>query len=677
MSQSAGKNRLIDETSPYLLQHKDNPVHWFAWGEDAFAEAKQMNRPILLSIGYAACHWCHVMAHESFEDHDIAELMNTLFINIKVDREEFPDVDKIYMDALHAFGERGGWPLTMFLEPDGTPIWGGTYFPKTTRYGRPGFDHVLKSVANAWTNNQDKISANKQKVLAALTPENFKASGVSISNDDMRHAATAIVRMTDKEHGGLTGAPKFPQTTVYEFLWRQFLKTGDQNMENAVIVTLENMCNGGIYDHLAGGFSRYSVDEFWLVPHFEKMLYDSALLVDLLILVDKRQKSSLFRSRIKQTINWMLDELMTNKGALGASLDADSEGEEGRFYVWDDEELKQVIPEVNQKEFFSYYRIRSGGNWEGKTILNRLGIDTNKPDMEKIEDTKSLLMKRRKARVRPGTDDKVLVDWNSLAIHALTNASQYLNDIDLLTTAESIYRSMLKVTRRNGQLFHAFRQAKTTNRATAEDFANLIKAALRLFEVTRSDKYLKDAEDFQNEMDENFHDPSTGTYFFSSKDSSLLIARSRYFHDDATPNANGTTLTNLSKLYMHTGNETYRSIAERLMEGMSGNIANATLAHCGALRGILDFMDPVHATIITKDHETDADELIKCLDLQPIPIVTSVITTTDHLPDNHPAKGKQAIDGQTTLYLCQGQTCLAPITDYRDISETLKTLIEN
>ena len=365
-------NRLGRETSPYLLQHQENPVHWWAWGPEALAEAKRTGKPILLSVGYAACHWCHVMAHESFEDGETAEVMNDLFVNIKVDREERPDVDAIYMSALHELGEQGGWPLTMFLTSDAEPFWGGTYFPKDARYGRPAFTHVLKEIARIYRDEQDKVRQNATALKQALAPKFEPGPGAIPGDAALEDLARRLLQLVDPTHGGIRGAPKFPQPQFFTFLWRAGLRYGLPNPIEAVTLTLTHIAQGGIYDHLGGGFARYSVDERWLVPHFEKMLYDNALLLELMTEAWRETGDPLFAIRASETIDWLMREMVTEGGGFASSLDADSEGEEGKFYVWSLAEIEEVLGAEDAKLFAEIYDVTPGGNFEDHTILNRI-----------------------------------------------------------------------------------------------------------------------------------------------------------------------------------------------------------------------------------------------------------------------------------------------------------------
>ena len=379
------QNRLAHETSPYLLQHKDNPVEWWAWGPEALAEAKRSNKPILLSVGYAACHWCHVMAHESFEDDATARVMNELFVNIKVDREERPDIDQIYMSALHHLGEHGGWPLTMFLTPEGEPIWGGTYFPKSSRYGKPAFVDVLREIARLFREEPQKIEHNRSALMERLAAAARPAGSVTIGAAELDNAARQLGGLIDPVNGGTRGAPKFPQAALFELLWRAGQRSPHPNPPPqagegregaryfaAVEITLDHICEGGIYDHLGGGFSRYSVDERWLVPHFEKMLYDNAQLLELLAIAHRRNGKALYRQRAHETVEWLKREMTTGEGAFAASLDADSEGEEGKFYVWSYDEVLKTLGTEDGEFFAQHYDVTPAGNFEGHNILNRL-----------------------------------------------------------------------------------------------------------------------------------------------------------------------------------------------------------------------------------------------------------------------------------------------------------------
>ena len=434
-------NRLSEASSPYLLQHKHNPVDWWSWGPEALAEAKASNRPILLSVGYAACHWCHVMAHESFEDETTAQVMNELFVNIKVDREERPDIDQIYMTALHLLGEQGGWPLTMFLTPQAEPVWGGTYFPKDARFGRPAFVDVLREVARLFREEPSRIEQNRAALLSRLADKARPVGRVTIGVKELNAAAMQAGNMFDSINGGLRGAPKFPQPAILEMLWRAGLRTNDVRFFETVEHTLERMCEGGIYDHLGGGFSRYSVDEKWLVPHFEKMLYDNAQLLELLALAWQHKGNALFAQRARETVAWLKREMTTGEGAFSASLDADSEGEEGKFYVWSKSEIIDLLGSDNGEFFAGHYDVTDAGNFEGHNIMNRLkNVPRSEADETRLSALRATLLRARSGRVRPELDDKVLADWNGLMIAALVNASIILDEPDWFAHGQACVR---------------------------------------------------------------------------------------------------------------------------------------------------------------------------------------------------------------------------------------------
>jgi uncharacterized protein len=460
------ENRLAGETSPYLLQHKTNPVDWWPWGPAALAEAKKTGKPILLSIGYAACHWCHVMAYESFEDEQVAAVMNELFVNIKVDREERPDVDQIYMAALHHLGEQGGWPLTMFLTTDGEPVWGGTYFPKTSQYGRPGFVDLLKEIARLFRDEPERINHNRTGLMAALAAKPPAAGRASVGTAELDGAAAGIARAFDHVNGGLGRAPKFPQCAMLEMLWRAGQRRRDSRFFDLVELTLEHICEGGIYDHLGGGFSRYSVDEKWLVPHFEKMLYDNAQLLELLALCYQRSGKSLFLHRAQETVGWLVREMTTAEGGFSASLDADSEGHEGKFYVWSRDEIDAVLGPEDGACFAECYDVTPAGNFEGKNILNRLrflqGTDGSRSfpspahnlaaEEPRLVALRNKLLDARAHRIRPGLDDKVLADWNGLMIAALANAGPALNQPAWVASASRAFAFVEKHMTRDDRL---------------------------------------------------------------------------------------------------------------------------------------------------------------------------------------------------------------------------------
>jgi hypothetical protein len=659
-------NLLAREQSPYLLQHKDNPVAWMPWGAEAFSRAVREDKPILLSIGYAACHWCHVMAHESFEDSAVAELMNRDFINIKVDREERPEVDKLYMEALHRLGEQGGWPLTMFLRPDGAPFWGGTYFPPEPRFGRPSFRQVLTEISRIWRHERSKADLNSTAILKSLQIQPPLRSEAMITPEALDATARTLVAATDMQHGGLRGAPKFPQTSVYDFLWRHFLRTGDRASRDAVIVTLNNLCQGGIYDHLAGGFARYSVDHRWLVPHFEKMLYDNALIVSLLSRVAAHEENGLFRNRIEETVTWLVTEMRTQARTFAASYDADSEGEEGRYYVWDHEDVLEILPKASADLFCRVYDVTRQGNWEGKNILNRLNAQaTLSPEIEDtLASCRRLLLEKRRERIPPGFDDKSLADWNGLAIAAIAEAAMLTQNPAWLGSAEEAFASLLNQHWSSGSLFHSYRNGELRNLATSDGYANLAAAALNLYTATGKDSYLTKARDLVSSAIAQLWDDSRGGFFFAPRQTPELIVRSLHAHDDATPNANATMLVNFTRLYHLTGNDDDRKYAETLIRNFGKDAAGNPFAFASFLSAVTFHLEPLQAVIIGDANGPQELELRRAVLQLPVlqPILQYVPAGTD-LPPNHPAHGKTQKESSATLYLCLGTRCALPVID--------------
>jgi uncharacterized protein YyaL (SSP411 family) len=669
-------NLLGGETSPYLLQHKDNPVHWRPWGAAALKEARHANKPILLSVGYAACHWCHVMAHESFEDEATAAVMNDLFVNIKVDREERPDVDAIYMAALHQLGEQGGWPLTMFLTPDGEPFWGGTYFPPQDRYGRPAFVSVLNTVARVYRDEHEKVRNNAEALKQALKPKPPKSGGGATLNDmTLSDLARRFVGAVDPLQGGLRGAPKFPQTQFFEFLWRAGLRYGLSNPRDAVNLTLTHIAQGGIYDHLGGGYSRYSVDERWLVPHFEKMLYDNALLVDLMTESWREGKSPLFAQRIAETIDWLKREMVTEDGAFAASLDADSEGVEGKFYVWSLAEVTDVLGTDDAKLFAAIYGVTEAGNFEGHNILNRLGaIDMRDDDTEaRLAAMRAKLLDRRAGRVRPGFDDKILADWNGLMIAAVANAACAFDRADWLSLAETAFTFVRTQMTKEGRLFHAYRDGQAKAPATASDYANMIKAALALANATANRDYVEQACAWTGVLDAHYWARDLGGYYLAADDTKDLIVRPFSGLDDATPNANAIMVSNLVALSLWTGESRYAKRAEEILRSFSGSIAENVVVHSGLLMGALDGLAPQLIVLIVPT-DGDARELRAGLRDVSLPnAVVQEIRQGEALPSSSMVYGKTAIGGKATAYVCLGPQCAPPVTDAAKLVETIKT----
>jgi uncharacterized protein len=658
----AHQNRLARETSPYLLQHQNNPVDWWAWGPEALAEAKRSNKPILLSVGYAACHWCHVMAHESFEDASTAAVMNELFVNIKVDREERPDIDQIYMAALHHLGEQGGWPLTMFLTPAGEPIWGGTYFPKSARYGRAAFTDILREVARLFREEPNKIEQNRAALMARLAATARKSGTVTIGIAELDNAARQLGGIVDPVNGGTRGAPKFPQAALFELLWRAGLRTDEERYFAAVDITLDHICEGGIYDHLGGGFCRYSVDERWLVPHFEKMLYDNAQLLELLAIAHLRTGKPLYRQRAEETVVWLTREMTTQEGAFAASLDADSEGEEGKFYVWS---YDQVIRElgVADGEFFArHYDLSPAGNFEGHNILNRLERSPRSMEDEtRLAGLRAKLFHVREARVHPGLDDKVLADWNGLMIAALANAGLMLSEPSFLIKAERGFACIAQNMTRGDRLGHSWRLRQLKFPGLASDFAAMIRAALSLYEATGRRSYLDQALAWQKALDRDYSS-ETGAYYLTAADAEGLVVRPASAADEATPNHNAVAAQNLIRIALLAGDDRYRDKADRVIAAVAPAAVENLYMHMALFNAVE--LRLRGAEIVVTGEGSRADALLAAArSLPPLERIVLHAPAAESLRAGHPAREKIAAANEPRAFVCIGETCSLPVTD--------------
>jgi uncharacterized protein len=663
------RNRLAEETSPYLLQHQHNPVDWWAWGPEALAEAKQHNKPILLSVGYAACHWCHVMAHESFEDGATARVMNELFVNIKVDREERPDIDQIYMAALHHLGEHGGWPLTMFLTPDGEPIWGGTYFPKESRYGKPAFVDVLRELARLFREEPQKIEQNRALLMDRLAATAQRSGTSTIGLAGLNSAAQQLGGIIDPVNGGTQGAPKFPQAALFELLWRAGLRTGEKRYFAAVDISLDHICEGGIYDHLGGGFSRYSVDERWLVPHFEKMLYDNAQLLELLAVAYQRGGKPLYRQRAEETVGWLKREMTTAEGAFSASLDADSEGEEGKFYVWSYHDVIRLLG-VEDSEFFAqHYDVTPAGNFEGHNILNRLKRlspagqgrvgDANETRLAGLREK---LLAARGTRVRPGLDDKVLADWNGMMIAALVNAGLIFDEPSWIGLATRAFDFTAGAMVRRDRLGHSWRAGKLKFPGLASDFAAMIRAALALYEATGRVAYLTRALEWQHALDRDYANAETGTYYLTAADAEGLVIRPASTADEATPNHNAVIAQNLVRLAVLAGDDTWRDKADRLIAAIAPLAAENLYMHMALLNAV-DLRLRAAEIVVTGEGDRAEALLTAARCRSPLDRIVLHAASQESLSPTHPARAKIAAATAPQAFVCVGETCSLPVTD--------------
>ncbi len=658
-------NALGQETSPYLLQHAGNPVHWRPWGRAALDEAQADNKPILLSVGYAACHWCHVMAHESFEDAATARVMNELFVNIKVDREERPDIDAIYQASLALLGQQGGWPLTMFCTPKGEPFWGGTYFPNDARYGRPQFTVVLREMARLFAQEPDDIAKNTAAILGALGDMSRPKVGGPVDGAMLDEIARHLAREVDAVEGGMHGAPKFPQPSLFKQLWRAYRRSRDVDQRDLVTVTLDRMAQGGIYDHLGGGFARYSVDDIWLAPHFEKMLYDNAQLIELYTMVWQETRSPLYEARVAETVDWVLREMINpDAPAFCATIDADSEGEEGRLYVWDEAEIDALLGS-DAAAFKHAYDVTSAGNWEGKTILNRrmaprLG---DAQDEARLARCRIKLLAARERRVHPARDDKVLADWNGMMIAALAEAARCFDKPHWLAAARTAFDFVTAHMQTDGRLGHSWRKGQLKHAGTLDDYAHMMRAALALYEATGQAADLAQAMSWSEQVERHFRDGDKGGYFFTADDAQDLIARTKSAMDNATPSGNGTLAEVQARLFYLTGDDRMRARAQATIAAFSGELQRNFLPY-STLLNAAELLDNALQVVVAGPRGDGTDTLLRAVYGASLPNrVLQVVGPGEQLSEGHPATGKGMIDGAPAVYLCQGPVCSPPLTD--------------
>lgn len=671
------RNNLDQAASPYLQQHRDNPVHWQVWSPEVLKAAEAAGKPILLSIGYAACHWCHVMAHESFENPEIAAVMNELFVNIKVDREERPDIDAIYMNALHLLGEHGGWPLTMFLTPKGEPFWGGTYFPPESRYGRPGFREVLVKVHEAWRDNKAAVAQNTKMLVDGLRgmAKPQSRDRLELSNNVLDQVADQLLGHVDPEHGGIGAAPKFPQTGLFDLLWRAYLRTGRPDYSIAVINTITRMAQGGIYDHLGGGFARYSTDAEWLAPHFEKMLYDNAQLLGHMAMVQAETEDALLRQRIEETVAWCLREMTADGGAFAATQDADSEGEEGRFYVWQKAEIDALLPPDEARLFCLAYDVTPEGNWEHKTILRRsLSPELGNSETEaRLARAREALFMARETRVKPGRDDKVLADWNGLMIAALAELALQYDRPDWLAAAQRAFAFVTAAMSRGDRLGHSFRNGQLVFPGLLDDYASMMRAALALYEATGEAEYLDRAKRWGAVIESDYADAVNGGYFLTAKQAEALIARTRTAADNATPSGNGLLTGVFARLWYLTGELDWRERAQSLLDAFAGEVARNFFPMGAYLNGFDLYNNAVQVAIIGRRGEPDTEALVRAAYKVSLPNrILQVVAPDAGLPETHPAHGKTQVDGKPTAYVCLGPTCGLPVTTPGELIASLK-----
>ncbi len=706
-------NRLINETSPYLLQHAHNPVDWYPWGEEALEKARRENKPILLSVGYSACHWCHVMERESFENEEIAALMNQHFVSIKVDREERPDIDNIYMQAVQALTHSGGWPMTVFLTPDGRPFYGGTYFPpRDRRYGgqvMPGFPRVLTSMAEVYEQRREDVEEQatqitdflQQRGSAPLHSKDVVPTGL-VPLELLSNASQELASEFDPVHGGFGNAPKFPNTMSLEFLLRihQHRLKGELGTKatrpelEIVEVSLQHMANGGIYDQLGGGFHRYSVDAEWLVPHFEKMLYDNALLSRIYLHTYLVTGNTFYRRIAEETLDYVVREMTSPEGGFYSTQDADSEGEEGKFFVWIPTEIEAVLPREDAEIFMKYYSVTQQGNFEGKNILHVAQNEQSGDIVDKapgqpqgpsprrsttlaptIQRGRDLLFKAREQRVKPGRDEKILTSWNGLMLRSFAEAARYLGRADYLQVAINNATFLLRELRRDGRVLRTYKDGRGRLNGYLEDYTFLADGLLALYEASFDAHWFSEARRLMDEAITLFADDRNGGFFDTGSDHETLISRPKDIMDNATPAGNSVAAEVFLRLAAFTGEEDYWQRADDYLRPLADIMVQHPQAFGHAL-GALDFaISPVKELAISGNpQQADTRALLEVINTRYMP--NSVLACA--APDN--AEAIQAIplladrpmkDNKVTAYVCQNFACLAPVTAPEELERVL------
>ena len=679
-------NRLAREQSPYLLQHANNPVDWYPWGPEAFEAARASGKPIFLSIGYATCHWCHVMERESFEDEETARLMNEWFVPIKVDREERPDLDQIYMEAVQAFSGRGGWPLTMFLTPEGKPFFGGTYFPPQERHGLPAFKQVLAAVARAYRERSQDVAHNVEKLTQAITALNdYTGQAGDLPKSIVAEAGAALARHYDRTYGGLGQAPKFPNSFAFSLFLRALDMTGDTAYVEIIERTLTRMAKGGIYDQIGGGFHRYSVDQRWLVPHFEKMLYDNALLSRLYLDAARALDRADFLQTAREIFEYVLREMTSPAGGFYSTQDADSEGEEGKFFVWSQAEVREVLGSELAPIAERYFDISAEGNFEGKNILHRT-IDIDEaaalfqvtPDkMERqIGEIRRKLFEAREQRVKPGRDEKMLAAWNGMMIAALAEGSIVLGDSRLLQAATRAADFVMNTLWDGHALLRSYKDGIARFNAYLEDYAIMANALIDLYEASLDTRRLAQARMLVDVILERFLDPEAGGFYFTSGDHEQLIARPKPVFDGSTPSGNSEAVLALLRLHTYTGDERYLKEAERALSLFAGMIARQPLGFVHMLEAVDLFHRGAKEIVLAGDPQSPEfkhwRERIGLLYLPNRALFVADPKARDSGFIPEPAKGKSQVDGQLTAYVCRDFTCSPPQTSLAGLEAELR-----
>ena len=668
-------NRLIHETSPYLLQHAHNPVAWYPWGEEALAAARAQDKPIFLSIGYSACHWCHVMERESFENAETAAVMNDLFINIKVDREERPDLDAIYMDAVQAMTGQGGWPMSVFLTPDGRPFYGGTYFPPQPRYGMPSFEQVLRSVADAYQQRRGQVEGQAERLTAMLRrAATLGEQAVELGSDILHDAIARLHENFDEQYGGFGGRPKFPQPMTLDFILTQYRLTGDLDTLYMAELTLEQMALGGLYDQLGGGFHRYSVDEVWLVPHFEKMLYDNAQLLRTYLHAWQITGRPLYRRILDETIDYVLREMTAPGGGFYSTQDADSEGEEGKFFVWTPREVEELLDPRAAGVFETYYGMSDRGNFEGKNILyvsrtaenvaQRFGLSEDEVN-NLLAQARATLFARRELRIKPGRDEKILTEWNGLMIHALAECGAVLGRADALHAAQAAADFILThMSAADGKLYRSYKDGRARFNAYLEDYAAFARSLVALYETTFDLRYLGEASRLTQLMFEQFHDAAGGGFFQTGVDHETLVVRRKDYIDNAIPSGNSLAAELLLRLAVLVDNADYRREATRILLTMREAMSSQPTGFGRMLCALDTLLAPSREVAIVGDPADPATQaLLAEVRRRYLPDTVVALKRPDQESMLPLLAGRSLVEGRPAAYVCQNYACKLPVTD--------------
>jgi uncharacterized protein YyaL (SSP411 family) len=679
-------NRLAKETSPYLLQHRNNPVDWYPWGPEALNRAREEDKPILLSIGYSACHWCHVMEHESFENEHTARLMNDHFVNIKVDREERPDVDSVYMTAVQQMTGHGGWPMTVFLTPDGTPFYGGTYFPPEPRHGLPSFEQVLTGVAQAYTERREQVdrsAAELREVLrrsTALHP----AQGV-LDPALLETAYRRIASRYDGRLGGFGQAPKFPQPMIIEFLLRHWRRTGNPDALRMAEHTLDMMWRGGMYDHLGGGFHRYSVDSRWLVPHFEKMLYDNALLARAYVSAHLATGEPRHREVAREVLEYVAREMTSPDGGFYSSQDADSEGEEGRFYVWSADEVDRVLGPGDGPLFRRYYDVTEGGNFEGRNILHperpaaevAADLDLREADLlEVIARGRAALLEARAARIAPDRDDKILTSWNAMMMRSFAEAAAALGEPRYAAIATANAELLLDRLRVDGKVLRSYKDGRARIDGFLEDYALLADALISLYQATFDTRWVAASRELADAMIGRFWDDEAGAFFDAAEDGEQLVVRPRDFHDNATPSGNSSAVTALLRLAALTGEERHRAIATRVLESFASLLVEVPQGFGELLCGLaFHLAPPREIAVVGSAADPRTDELLELLRTTYLPHAVIAHGDPRELAGASAIvpllKDRDLVAGTPAAFVCQRFVCGMPVTTTAELARDI------